>query len=298
MNSKGDLEMVGRMLGNKEVLITILQPSGYSHVHAFDEVIISLFHGLSARGVSPRVTTNEISLVSPTIVFGWHLLPPEVIRSLPKTVIIYNLEQLYSGSPMVSPSQIDSLAVHRVWDYSASNCRKLVEIGSSVAHVPFGYVKELERVMDAPEHPIDVLFYGSLTPRRVKVLDDLVRQGIVVSRVFNCYGRQRDELIARSKIVLNIHNHPSSILETPRVGYLLANKRLVVSERDAATEVPAEYEGVVAFAEYGELVQRCADLLDDAESRLAIARAGYARFVSHEMVSCLEGGMKFIEEQL
>ena len=43
-------------------------------------------------------------------------------------------------------------------------------------------------------------------------------------------GIARNELIARSKIILNIHFYLSGILETPRVSYAVANKKFIISE--------------------------------------------------------------------
>ncbi len=46
----------------------------------------------------------------------------------------------------------------------------------------------------------------------------------------NAWGIVRNELIARSKIILNIHFYLSGILETPRVSYAVANKKFIISE--------------------------------------------------------------------
>jgi hypothetical protein len=58
-------------------------------------------------------------------------------------------------------------------------------LGKHVHHVPLGYATELPRISRATEQDIDVLFYGSLNPRRAAVLDQLRQAGLAVEFAFN-----------------------------------------------------------------------------------------------------------------
>ena len=62
--------------------------------------------------------------------------------------------------------------------------------------------------------------------------------GINVKALFGVYGRERDKLIARSKIVLNMHHYSSQIFEIVRVFYLLTNRKAVVAECNARDAIP------------------------------------------------------------
>jgi hypothetical protein len=55
-------------------------------------------------------------------------------------------------------------------------------------HVPIGYVPALSRIPQAIRTDIDVLFYGSLSGRRSRILDGLQARGVRVERAFNVYG--------------------------------------------------------------------------------------------------------------
>src|SRR5580658_4511667 len=68
-------------------------------------------------------------------------------------------------------------------------------------HVPLGYVPELRRIQASKVQNIDVLFYGSLNERRSRILQALKDSGVKVHSAFGVYGKERDALIARSKIV-------------------------------------------------------------------------------------------------
>jgi hypothetical protein len=106
--------------------------------------------------------------------------------------------------------------------------------------------------------------------------------------VFNRYGEERDALIARAKIVLNLHYFDAQVFEIVRVSYLLANRKCVVSEtgRDTALEGPLR-EGI-AFAPYDSLAQTCVRLLQDEAARRRLAEAGFNCFRACPQVPMLE----------
>ncbi len=188
---------------------------------------------------------------------------------IPDDTIIFNLEQ--HGSPWMTAGYLNLLRTHRVWDYSATNIEQLRALGvERIEHVPLGYHQCLTRIEPARED-VDVLFYGSMNTRRNAVLNQLTERGLKAVNVFGWYGRDRDALIASSKIVLNMHFYPSSVFESVRVSYLLANKRCVVSERGNDDD----FEGGVAFADYIGLAERCHQLVRDDAERARIAAAGF-----------------------
>jgi hypothetical protein len=51
-----------------------------------------------------------------------------------------------------------------------------------------------------------------------------------VHHAYDVWGPARDELIARAKVVLNLHYYEAAIFEQVRVSYLLNNEALVISE--------------------------------------------------------------------
>jgi len=130
----------------------------------------------------------------------------------------------------------------------------------ALAQCGIGYVPELTRIAPA-EKTIDVLFVGSINERRGRILRQLARSGARVEARFNVYGKIRDDLIARSKLVLNVHYPESRVLENVRVSYLLANRKCVDSETGLDPAIEAPLEDGIAFARYEDLAARCMELL-------------------------------------
>ncbi len=104
---------------------------------------------------------------------------------------------------------------------------------------------------------IDVLFYGSMCPRRWNIERDLRKQGInAIFRSFNLWGTERDSLIARAKIVLNIHFHSSCLFEYSRVLPLLSNRKFVISEFSSDQDEYKFLEGGLVFCNYNEILPK------------------------------------------
>src|SRR5262249_19248566 len=155
-------------------------------------------------------------------------------QPIAKDAILYNLEQIDPASPWFQPGLIELFKRYAMWDYSPKNAEALDALGVKVAHiVPIGYVPELTRITPAAEPDIDVLFFGSINPRRKAILEQMVARRLRVRAVFGVYGPARDALIARARLVLNVHFYEAKVLEMVRLSYLLANRCAVLSECSA-----------------------------------------------------------------
>lgn len=149
---------------------------------------------------------------------------------------------------------------------------------------------------------IDVCFYGSVNERRMKIIDELksktlsfidsdgsVKERPLVVASFMGYGGFRDKLIARSKIVLNMHFYDSAIFEIFRCSHLYANKTCVVSEigKDISLEEPYAASG--GFVQYHGIVDRCMALLSDDNERHSMAEYTYNIFKQKTQSDILKG---------
>jgi hypothetical protein len=248
-------------------------PADFQHAQAFAETSSALAKALEELGHESVETQNTFVPGAFHIVLGAHLLAAGT--ALPPQSAVFNLEQIEEDSPFLGGGYLELLRRSRVWDYSAANVRKLRELGvERVRHVPLGYHETLTRIAPAHED-IDVLFYGSLNERRLAVLRALRDRGHNVAPVFGAYGGERDALIARARIVLNLHHYEAKVFEIVRVSYLLANRRCVVSETGAIPEEEAEFRAGVAFAPYDGLVQCCERLLAAPQERMQLAGNGF-----------------------
>lgn len=262
------------------VRLFLVRPPRYIHSYALNEAIEFLFHSLRRSGCKVDRGESEIIADGLNIIFCAHLLSSDSVFTLPDNCIIYNTEQLGSGSSFDSPGYRALLERFPVWDYSARNVERLQAIlpAGHIHHVPIGYVPELTRIPSSANEDIDVLFYGSLNERRERVLEGLRAAGLHVHNVFGVYGIERDHLISRSKVVLNIHFYPTNIFEIIRVSYLLANGKAVVSECSPDTDIMPELRDAVAFADYDHVVETCRSLVCNSPGRKALAHRAFERF--------------------
>ncbi len=151
-------------------------------------------------------------------------------------VIIYQLEQLYNGSHWVLKDTIMLLKmVDEIWDYYFMNIEFLYDTFNVTAKLrPMMYTKSICNlpVVENSKKDIDVLFYGSMNNRREKILTH-IQKTIDPKKIYfdpNVWGKDLDDLVSRSKVVLNLHYFPTVRQEQVRMFYLVSNGVCVLSE--------------------------------------------------------------------
>jgi hypothetical protein len=229
------------------------------------------------------------------IIFNAHRLEASVV--LPRNAIIFNAEQLTQVEPWAKDAwqqYEDFLQPYVVWDYSETNVAHLrAKGGKHVVHCPLGYYPGLSCITPAPVEDIDVLFYGSLNERRKKLLVKLQLARLKVHQVFGVYGAERDELIARSKVILNAHFYPNPIFEIFRCSYLFANRKCVVSENGGGDPALEELAALsTSFVPYEKIVDECVALVRDDARRREIATKGFQKFSKIDQVAAVEQALK------
>jgi hypothetical protein len=271
--------------------ISIVSPPNYQHSKTFLEIGETLHYALLEMGYDSILTSETDLPGRQHIILGYNLLSFYPIK-ISSHSILYNLEQIYPGSPWLQPCILDILRQYRVWDYSQSNIEQLAGLGiTSVEYIPIGYVPQLTRIQQT-EEDIDVLFYGSINERRWHIIQSLKAHGVKTEAVFGVYGKERDKLIARSKILLNVHFYEAKVFEVVRVSYLLANQRFVISERGSNVVEENEFLGGVVFADYEDLVKTCLDFLSCSEDRRCIAEAGFKLMSQRSEMDYLKNVLK------
>jgi len=252
------------------------------HGPIFADLIELLTDKLQQGGYEVSHSTNKMINEKLNIIVGHtFVLRREDFTAIHNTgapYIVLQMEALdeLHGFKQQIPDYMEFLkSCRQVWDYSPTNVKYLVENGcSDVRQIPIGYSSRLERIAHADVKDIDVFFYGSITPRRERILEQFKNRGAQVFGVFRAYGPERDKLIARSKIILNLHQFDLPHLEEVRISYLLNNHCFVLSEM---SDYDPYGEGVV-FCEYEDIVDRGLSYLQPnmKAERERIAEAGYA----------------------
>lgn len=148
---------------------------------------------------------------------------------------------------------------YEVFDYDPSNLVFLAKNNIRARQITLGYHPHLDCIPPMPKQ-IDVLFYGSLNERRRRVLEECRRLGLHVQEVFGIYGRDRDMLIAQSRVVLNMHFYEEQLFEQVRVSYLLNNGANVVSE---SSDYNPYWNVPFTTAPYYRLAEACKRAIDD-----------------------------------
>jgi glycosyltransferase involved in cell wall biosynthesis len=272
----------------QQVPITVvnIRPPDDAHSGAYQDLADTVRCGLQHAGHEVRLADSLDCIAGPAIVLGAHLAARYEIEPLPAGVIIYNTE--HTTSNFMTEAYLELLRRQPVWDYSQDNTSALgARLGKTVLHVPTGYVAELARVPRLAEEDFDVLFYGSMNARRQLVLDQLSAADVRVETGFGVYGAARDALIARAKIVLNIHFYEPGHFEAVRVSYLLANAKAVVTELNPGEAIDADLAAGVAVAPYGSLADVALSLIADEPRRRALAVAGHKAFVARDETAIL-----------
>lgn len=245
--------------------------------YCFLDMALSIQNALHKR----RLRSEIVDQLNPnvvSIIFGANMIRRYSIGPIPPDSIIVNMEQLIEGGYWLSPEYIDLLKTHTVWDYNTSNvtflCRLLNR--DEIPLIRLGHTPMLE-FNSRVTQDIDVLFFGTRKDRRQKIEMDLRNAGLnVVFRYDNLFGKEKLLLIARAKIVLNIHCYITALFEIPRIYALLHQQKFVISEVSTDQVEYAHLDGGMIVCSYEEIVTKVNEYLTKPEERSAIAMRGYS----------------------
>jgi SAM-dependent methyltransferase len=229
------------------VHIAIMQPAGYVHSLVFLDTARYVRHQFRRLGAEVSLAKNRLREDAINIVFGAHLgFPPAWRRR--HACLFFNLEQLGAGGANVTPEYLQLLRGSAVVDYDPSNVSAYCSDPADVPIVPFLHAPYLMPEQSPPleERPIDLLFFGSMNPRRRAFLDRVEASGLQVALFDHpVYGAERDAFIRQAKAVLNCHFYESSRFEQVRAFHCLSLGTPVISERNALTNPSAPFEDAV-----------------------------------------------------
>ena len=263
--------------------INVARPMKDEHSPLFIELAELIEYSARSAGFTVTTTLGDFDLNSKNILIS-HFFDENILRELPSDSVILNTEQLFSGDTendlnLIWSDEIVNLAKRfHIWDYSEKNCDIFRSLGINARLFEFGYQPELERIRRSYLKPIDVLFYGSLNQRRLEILDECRRRNLKVKHLYGIYGSERDRFIRKSKVVLNLHYHPSQIFEIVRVHYLVNNNIPVISEINPETKVSDFHRKIVTSGPYHEISGLVEKHVRDSKWRQYMATSAYNLF--------------------
>jgi hypothetical protein len=272
----------------REIVLVYAWPDFARKMHAIADL-------LRARGLPTRVTfasrgwDAERIRASRNLHIGlWNTYPED---ALPRHYIFYNAEPMRLER-WRTESRLDLMrGAEEVWDYWTHNAPWIAPIGLTARVVPFGYSPYYEQLFRThvgtlPDQDIDVLFYGSETPRRSVMLEQIAASGCRLHQVSErnpAYGADLTRLIARAKVVICPFSHDEPEAHTPdfaRLDLLLSNRVCVLQERPPVRDDRYGFEEHVPTAPYEQFADHCRQLLADAGLRRAAADRSHEWFRS------------------
>jgi hypothetical protein len=252
------------ILQRKPFNVTLIQPPAFVHSLALKEAAEYIHATLSSCGYRSTRTLNTVSQDAFNILFCAHLLNGEQIQKIPPDSIIFNSEQLEDDNERRFYSAVyrDLLDRIYVWDYSHHNLSLLSHDNKSI--IPFLHCEALKRSNIRRERGLSLLFYGRITPRRQRILQELQRNGIPVQVMFGIYEYDRDVEMLRARAILNLHkNDETRAFEPIRCFYPLINDVPVISESAADDPAAQAYAESVFFFDQASLSREIKTLFDN-----------------------------------
>lgn len=249
--------------------------------------------GYPTRFTPCCIVPGEINI----LFFFWDV-PWEQIEQHHPDCIVVNFEPMVHGTHAWNERYLDVLKRCYLWEYSKSNFQRHRQLGYRNAdYVALGWepgaaeILPLAGILPNEQQDIDVVFFGSLTRRRIDILEGLMARGwrVEVNRGRAWTLAERNGFMRRAKIVLNLHNwEESRVVEVPRLSILLRHRKAVVCELYPDSEVEAAVRAAVVGAPYERLIETVEQLLADAPRRAALERAALDVF-SHAFAPPLVG---------
>jgi tetratricopeptide (TPR) repeat protein len=223
--------------------ICLIEPEGYKFSHFLYDLCKYFCFTIEANGHECCMVKNRFYSDRINVILGAHnLTDPAIVEQLKRAgkYVIVQSEVLREGGIVGWPDQKSFTTVYlpilrqacAVWDGIESNQIQLQKLGIAAERVPrFGYLPAMEEIVHKKNKDIDFLYYGSLTPHRKKLIDELKALGGNVVSIFDEAAIFRNDYIARTRIHLAPNQAPGISIISPRILYLLNNRSIVVVER-------------------------------------------------------------------
>lgn len=246
----------------------------------FTEAALCLRDSIQAAGYASEIFSNRTDTNRVSIVLG--ALPPHlpaVDQLDAQRSVIFNFEQLASPSVLIAEKYRPWLRQWVVADYHQQNIEWLQREhgGAQVAlELPLVPSASIAFRPDLPlTREVDVLLFGTPTPRRTALVAALREAGLSVDFVSGAFANELAPAIKRAKVVINAHFYETGLFPVTRILQPVAQGVPVVCEQSVHSDLNDWSQSGIVFAPYDELVQACARLVasaDECASRAQVNR--------------------------
>lgn len=207
--------------------------------------------------------------------------PKEILRAIHRPCVFWASELvmrcrdqdrlLYSG--LFEHIFVHSTTCERI--VSDKNTRKGINVG--VSCLLNGYDADLHKIDENADKQIDILFIGSVTKRRKKLLERFKDEGLNITVCEGIFGDEFVQKVNSAKIVINVHSSTRPDTET-RVFEVLGCGGFLVSEPLSGENpfIPGKHFVEADISDFTSVVKR---YLDDEEERTKISLCGHEEAV-------------------
>ncbi len=291
-----------KLAAEKEINVCIIRPYGYIHSEAFRDAAERVEAEAQRMGCRCQIRDNKIEIGKKNIIFGAHL-NTEVIKSCKtEDILLVNLERLDEVEKQYGEGYLKLLDHFEYVDFCSGNNDSADRVGIRkpiYLYRPW-HEKCWERVIQPWEKTWDVGFIGSITPRRKRLLEKLSEQGLKVKSVFGAYSAERDSIIGRCKVMLNIHAYDNQEdIEIWRLNYYSTNGLRIISE-DSLFEVGEdEISNSIEQYKYADLQEAIISTVADESNQESKAKGLLlAKACRNHEIKWQEANKRFNDDQI
>lgn len=231
--------------------LVVIDPPSYPYTHFLFDTVRMLAASLEELGFDTSIRQNKLEADALNVLVGIHLLSGgkdvDDILDTGHRFIVLQTEMIKGRTVNREDNdRVDRVvlplcrAAVAVWDSSPENIAALATMGVRAGLLRFGHVGRLRELPPKATRDIDFFWYGSITESRRVILAELTRLGYRVEVCFDTPALFRNDLIARSEIVLTLAQGPNmQHVPHARIIYLVSNRVLVAGqggENQAALE--------------------------------------------------------------
>jgi hypothetical protein len=125
----------------------------------------------------------------------------------------------------------------QIWEYSIPNIVKYEKLVDPklIYYAPIPYYKYVNNSEIAEKATYDLFFYGAYNERRNGILT-MLKEKYNIKISHNIVGKELEDAIKQSKIIINLHYYEDAVLETTRLNEVLQHNKLVISEKSISAD--------------------------------------------------------------
>lgn len=141
-----------------------------------------------------------------------------------------------------------------IWEFAVKNRSEYTNIQLNKIYylmTPFYLNNKIDnKIKNNFETIYDVFFYGLENKRRKDILNKL-SEIFNIKIGFRIYGKARDDIIIKSKIIINLHYYDDCALESCRLNEILQYNKIIISEKPSESDWYNQslYNNIVDFVD-------------------------------------------------